>query len=406
MFNKKQFLDINWNFNSKPFMDLLNDAQYAIKTWRKPTNKIKKEVNQIILGWINPKEVRQFVNKLWNFLNSWIDLKTAFWILTKQVKNPKLKQITNEIKTNLDHWLSISDTLKQYAKYFDPLIIALMEVWEKTWSLPKVLLELDKKLLETIELKAKIKWAMIYPVILMFITVCMVIFMLVFILPKITESFKKTWVKLPALTQFLINASDFLINNYLLIVPWAVWFAIFYIFFKSTHIGKLVLDKIALHIPVFGYITKQSNVILFISSFWLLLDAWVLILEAIETTSNVVNNIYFKKDIIRIKNEVETWVKLSNAMWLNITNKEMFFSNPYFPEELVHMISIWEETGTIWKSIDKVWVNFTKELKRYISNLMSMLEPFIIVFVWAIVWTIVIAIMLPFFNLAKVAKKM
>ncbi len=82
------------------------------------------------------------------------------------------------------------------------------------------------------------------------------------------------------------------------------------------------------------------------------------------------------------------------------------FSNPYFSEDLVHMISIWEETGTISKSVEKIWINYSKELKRYISNLMTMLEPFIIVFVWILVWTIIVAIMLPFFNLVKVAKKM
>lgn len=406
MFKQKKFIDINWNFNSAPFMELINNAQYAIKTGKKPTWRSKKEVNQIVIWWIAPKEIRQFINKLWNFLNSWIDLKTAFWILTKQIKNPKLKQIVNEIRINLNHWLSISDTLKQYAKYFDPLIISLIEVWEKTWSLPKVLIELDKKLLESIELKSKIKWALIYPAVLIFITVAMVIFMMTFILPKITESFKKTWVDLPALTQFMIDISDFLLNHYLLLAWSVIGFIIFFIVFKWTHIWKLVLGKIYLNLPVFWFIIRQNNVILFINSFSLLMDSGVLMLEALETSANVVWNIYFKKDIIRIKNEVETWVKLSNAMWLTVNNREIHFANAYFPEDLVHMISIWEETGTIGKSIERVWVNYTKELKRYIANLMTMLEPFIIVFVWALVWTIVISIMLPFFNLAKVAKKM
>lgn len=130
-------------------------------------------------------------------------------------------------------------------------------------------------------------------------------------------------------------------------------------------------------------------------------------LEALETTANIVPNIQFKKDIIRIKNEVEAGIKLSNAMGITIgNNKETTFHNSFFPEDLVHMVSVGEETGTIGKNIEKVGQNYTKELKRFIANLMAALEPFIIVFVGALVGTIIVAIMLPFFQLAKVAKNL
>lgn len=406
MFWQKKFLDINWNFDSTLFMGLLNNARQAMRTGKKINQKTRSDFWNIVIWWISEKEIRMFVNKLWSFLTSWIDLKSSFWILTKQVKNPKLKQITDEIRWNLDHWLSISDTLKQYWKYFDPLIIALLEVWEKTWTLPRVLIELDKKLLDTIELKSKIKWALIYPFILIFITIAMVVFMMTFILPKITWSFQKTWVELPWLTRWMIAVSDVLLNHYVIIIVAVLVLITAFMAFKRTHIWKIALWHIALRIPVFWYIVKQWNVLLFINAFSLLLDSWVLVLEALETTANVVWNIHYKRDIIRVKNEVETWIKLSNAMWLNVSNNEILFSNKYFPEDLVHMISIWEETWSIARSIEKVWINYSKELKRYIANLMTMLEPFIIVFVWALVGTIVIAIMLPFFNLVKVAWKM
>ncbi|MDD2566321.1 MAG: type II secretion system F family protein [Candidatus Gracilibacteria bacterium] len=406
MFGQRKFLDINGNFDTTLFMEILSNSRHALKTGKKPSFKIKSEFGAIVIGGIAEKEIWFVVSKLGSFLTSGIDLKTAFSILAKQIKNPKLKQIIDDIRINLDHGLAISDTLKQHSKYFDPLIIALIEVGEKTGTLPRVLTELDKRLLETIELKAKIKGALIYPVILILITLIMVIFMMTFILPKITGAFQKTGVAMPALTQFMINISNFIMNNYILLIFGTIGFAIAFIIFKSTHIGKLALGKISLNLPVFGYIVKQGNVLLFIHSFSLLLDSGVLVLEALETTANVVGNIYYKKDIIRVKNEMETGVKLSNAMGLNVSNREIIFSNAYFPEDLVHMISIGEETGSIGKSMEKVGINYGKDLKRYISNLMTMLEPFIIVFVGALVGTIIIAIMLPFFNLAKVAKKM
>jgi type IV pilus assembly protein PilC len=106
-------------------------------------------------------------------------------------------------------------------------------------------------------------------------------------------------------------------------------------------------------------------------------------LEALETSANVVPNMHFKKDIIRIKNEVETGIKLSVAMGLSTENRKdtAAFHNPYFPEDLVHMVNVGEETGTIGTSIFKVGQNYQKALRRYISNIMTALEPIIIVFV-------------------------
>ncbi|EKD30238.1 MAG: hypothetical protein ACD_78C00114G0001, partial [uncultured bacterium (gcode 4)] len=165
-FQKKRFIQPDGTFDSTLFLKLLDDARYAIKTGKKPGHFTRKETQWIIIGGIAPKEIWQFINKLSSFLASGIDLKSAFSIVQKQVKNQKLKNIVNEIRLNLDHGLSISDTLKQYKKYFDPLIIALIEIGEKTGTLPKVLSELEVSLLESIELKSKIRWAMIYPAIL------------------------------------------------------------------------------------------------------------------------------------------------------------------------------------------------------------------------------------------------
>lgn len=157
LFQKKRFIQPDGTFDNALFQQLLNNARYALKTGKKPGHFLRKETQAVIIGGIAPKEVWSFINKLSSFLSSGIDLKSAFSIVYKQVKNQKLKMIVNEIRLNLDHGLSISDTMKQYKKYFDPLIISLIEVGEKTGSLPKVLAELEVSLLESIELKAKIR---------------------------------------------------------------------------------------------------------------------------------------------------------------------------------------------------------------------------------------------------------
>ena len=157
--------------------------------------------------------------------------------------------------------------------------------------------------------------------------------------------------------------------------------------------------------PVFGYVVQQSNIIYFIQSFTILLDSWVLLLESIKTASQVVPNLAYKKEIIRIKNEVEVWLTMSKSLGLNLEYESAVYLNDYFSEEFAYVVSTGEETGSLSDSLKKIWHNYNWELQRYIGNLSTMMEPIIIVVVGILVGTIVVAIMLPFFELSKVAKK-
>lgn len=399
------FYDKYWNFNNEKFVKLLELARKAkykkTKAW---LGKFNMEIT--LFNTVSQKELWQFINKFAIFINSWIDLKWALNILVKQIKNPYLKNIVNEMKENINHWISINETMQQYPKVFDPLTSALIWVWEKTWQLWHILTELDNNLIDNIELKWKVKGAMIYPVILFSLTIIMTIFMMIFIVPRITGAFEKAWSELPALTQVVVKISNFFINDWPILVLLVVWIVMFYKFLNSTYFWKITLANIAIKMPVFWYIVKQSNIVYFIKSFTILLDSWVLLLESIKTASKVVPNLAYKKEIIRIKNEVEVWLTISKSLWLNLDYESSVYLNKLFPEDFAYIVSTWEETWSLSTSMKKVWVNYNSELKRYIWNLSSMLEPIIIVIVWWLVWTIVIAIMLPFFEMWKIAQQL
>lgn len=399
------FFDKYWNFDNSKFLELLTLAQKWAKNKRlNKKNGLNIEIN--LFNSVSQKELWQFINKLSIFINSWIDIKWAFNILVKQTKNPYLKKIATEIKLNIDYWIWISESMMQYPKVFDTLMIALIWVWEKTWTLGKILTEMDKRLLENIELKAKVKWALIYPVILLFLTISMVTFMMIFIIPKVTESFAETWTELPYLTQIVINISDFFRYQWWIILWTLVWIILFIQLFKKTYIWELFFWYIAINMPVFWYIIRQSNIIYFINSFAILMESWVLLLDSLKTASQVVPNIHYKKEIVRVKNEVESWLTISKSLGLNLEYDTNIYLNKLFPEEFAYIVNTWEETWTLSESLKKIWNNYTNELKRYIWNLATMLEPFIIIIVWSLVWVIVIAIMLPFFKLWEIAKKM
>ena len=398
------FFDKYGNFENKKFLTLLTEAQKWLKKKRSNAKGLNVEIN--LFNSVSAKELWQFVNKLSIFINSWIDIKWAFNILVKQTKNPYLKKIANEIKVNIDYGIGISESMMQYPKVFDSLLIALVWVWEKTWSLGRILAEMDKKLLENIELKWKVKWALIYPVILLFLTFSMVTFMMIFIIPRITESFADTGTALPALTQFVIHISDFFRYDWHILLAWILWLIALMKTLKMTYHGELLLWYIAINLPIFWHIIRQSNIIYFINSFSLLMESWVLLLDALKTASQVVPNIHYKKEVVRIKNEVESGLTISKSLGLNLEYDTNVYLNKLFPEEFAYIVNTGEETGTLSDSLKKIGNNYSSELKRYIGNLATMLEPFIIVIVWILVGTIVIAIMLPFFKLWEIAKKM
>ncbi len=404
MFFSKKFYDKYWGFDNTKIIELLNKAQKSSLKVKKGNNAVKKDF--LLFASVSKKELWQFINKLSIFMNSWIDIKWALWMLVKQMRNPLLKKIIWEMKTNIDHGITLHETMLTYPKVFDSLTIALIEVWEKTWQLWKILAELDTNLLQNIELKWKVKWAMIYPIILLCLTLSMVIFMMVFIVPKVTESFKKAWSELPWLTQMIVNVSDFFKNDYLtIVISFFVTFILIKLI-KKTNPWKVLFATIATKLPIIWFVIKQSNIIYFIKSFTILVDAWVLLLEALRTSSNVVPNLLYKRELIRIKNEVEVWLTISKSLWLNIEYDASVYLNKLFPEEFAYVVNTWEETWSLSNSLKKVWLNYNSELKRYIWNLSSMMEPIIIVIVWFLVGTIVVGIMLPFFEMWKVAKNL
>ena len=405
MFFETGFYDEFWNFNNKKFIKLLVDTKIA--KFQKQTLKwgnLHKEIT--LFNSVSKKEMWQIINKLSIFINSWIDIKWAINILIKQIRNPYLKKIIIELKENINHWIGMSETMNQYPKVFDSLTISLISVWERTGQLWKILAELDTSLLENIELKWRVKWAMIYPIILFTLTLLMVIFMMIFIVPRISATFEKTWTALPWLTQFVVDISNFFINDWWKLLIWI--FLIIWILklLNKTYYWKTFFAKFFTELPIFWYIVKRSNIIYFIKSFTILLDSWILLLEAIKTSSKVVPNLAYKREIIKIKNEVETWLTISKALWLNLEYESNIYMNKLFPEEFTYVVSVWEETWTLSDSMKKIWYNYNWELKRYIWNLSSMMEPIIIVIVWILVGVIVVAIMLPFFEMWKVAKNL
>lgn len=399
------FFDKYWNFNNDSFNKLLKDSRKSLSN-PKSKNNINKNMDIVLFESVNKKELWWFINKLSIFVNSGIDVKWALWILAKQTKNPFMKRVTIEMRNNIDYWITLSETMKQYPQIFDNLTTALIWVWEKTWTLWKILKELDTSMIESLEIKWKVKSAMIYPIILIVITMLMVTIMMIVVVPNIVEWYSKVWADLPGITRMVIAISDFMVDSWYLMLAYVTSFFIWIRMIKNTYLWWIWFAHLAIHTPLIKFLVRQSNIVYFINAFTLLLNSWVLLLESLGTASGVMTNVLYKKEVIRIKNEIESGLSMSKSLWLNTNYEDAVYLNKYFPEDFAYVVNTWEETWTLAESLRKIGQNYNSELKRFIANFSTLLEPFIIVLIWWIVGTIILAIMLPMFQMAELAKQM
>jgi len=349
---------------------------------------------------ISTKEKLNFLEAFSNLLNSWIPISNALKIIEYQTKNKKTKILIKQIQKNINLWINLEKSFSEFPKIFNNFDISLVKMWEVTWKMWEVIETIKNKEEKQKELKSKVIWALIYPMVIITLATWMIAIFMVFVIPKITKMYKDAKVNLPSLTQNVIAVSDFLQKNYILIIIWIIFFITLIKFFKTHKKTKIYWDKFILKIPIFWKIIRKKILALFTSSMWTLLSQWVMINDSLNIAAGALENDYYEKEIKRIAKNISAWKNLSEEMWINLItqNKE----SPYFPIELSSVVKIWEQTGKMPFLLTKISKKYNKEIDILVKNLSTAIEPLVIIWVGSIVWTIIMAVMLPFFNMVNV----
>jgi len=342
-----------------------------------------------------------FLESLSNLLNSWIPLLNAIEIILLQSKNKTIKNILLKLKDKLKNGSSLSEALFIFPNIFTQFDISIIEMWEITWWLWESVEIIQIKEEKTRELKQKIMWALIYPIVIISLATIMIIVFMVYVIPKIQDMYKDAKVNLPSLTQTIIDISTFMQDNLIYLIIWFFVFISAIIYLRNNKITKIYFDKALLHLPIFWVLFRKKIIALFSNNLWTLISKWIIINKALEISSKALENDYYEKEIQKIIIWVSKWEQLSNLMWINdLSNwkKENFL----FPLELSSVINIWEQTWKLAELLLKISSKYNKEIDNIVKNLATAIEPIVIVWVWLIIWTIIMAIMLPFFNMVNV----
>jgi len=370
---------------------------------QKYLDKIKSYLNTDTVNYnisISSKEKINLLEQLSNLLNSWIPLMNSFKIIMYQTRDKKMKLLFKSMIDNLNKWDSLKDVLNKYKNIFNIFDISIIEMWEMTWKLWDSIETIKIKEEKSKELKSKIIWALIYPMVIITLSLWMILVFMIYVIPKITAMYKDAKVNLPSLTQTVIDISDFLQKNIYEIILWLIIFIVLFIAFKKHPKTKIYFDKAILHLPIFWSLIQKKILSLFTSSVSILLGSWVIINKSLEISSRALNNDYYEKALKQMIVDVSMWKTLSWCMWID--EIQTWKQNFLFPIELASVVKIWEETWKLSPLLKRISIKYTKQIDELVKWMQTAIEPIVIVFVWWIIWTLIMAIMLPFFNMVNV----
>jgi len=364
----------------------------VLKKQKKEKVDFMSRINQFLLSLqkIKTKEKVIFYRLLSTMTNAWMWLVKSISVLEKQEKNPVFKIVLWRFREELSQGKKLSYCMEMYPTSFEEAEIWIIKSWEKTWWLNKILSDLADQIEKVESISWKIKWAMMYPLFIVIVVILVVSVMMIMVVPKLLEIFEDRWW-LPNSTKLLIIFSNAFKNYWFVFILVFLVLFIFISIWKKTPNWKYIYDNIILKIPVFWWINKKLILSKFSRVFSWLLSSWVSVVESLNIVSDAVWNESYKQRILLLTQDVQQWIKIWESLdW-----------DKLFPEMMIQMIQVWEQTAKLDKTILKVADFYDEQVDSTISVLNKLLEPFIIVFLATIVWFIAIAIMQPIMNLAN-----
>ncbi len=319
-----------------------------------------------------------------------VSQKAGLWLidslnsLQKSEENKGLRIIIKDLIRQLSQWVSLADAMGNHDYFFLVDEVELVRSSQVTGNLVETLYDIAEELENIEKINNKIKKALIYPVMLIGISIIAVALLLMFAIPSIVSIFPEDGI--PSITVFMMSVSGFLQKSwYILVLLW-IWLVILYKFLYSNVLPfKIFIDKMAVTLPVIGWVVRTSYMYKFsrlLSQFY---AAWINPVVSLKLMSNIFKNYEYKKKAIEIKKDLETWFTFFESMeWTKL-----------FDPILVQIIHVWEDTGTTTEVLNRISGFYKEQLSTKIDVLMWFLEPFLMIFIAGMIGIIVASVFIP-----------
>lgn len=350
-----------------------------------------KEFNIPTFGaGVDSKELAIFTRQFSVMIDAGLPLVQCLEILAGQQENKTFQKVLNGVRGSVEGGATLSASMKQHEKVFDPLYYNMVEAGETGGILDTILQRLSTYIEKNVKLKRAVKSAMIYPIAVMSIAVLVIALLLWKVVPIFVDLFNGLGVNLPLPTRIVIALSHFVGSIYgLLIVVFAVGGIVALKLWYGTPQGRFAIDSIILKIPVLGIVMRKIAVARFTRTLGTLISSGVPILEGLDITAKTSGNAVVEKAISQTRKAVEAGRSLVEPL------KE----TDVFPGMVTQMIGVGEQTGAMDAMLQKIADFYEDEVDSAVKDLLTALEPIMIVFLGLVVGGIVISMYLPLFSL-------
>ena len=338
---------------------------------------------------VKSSDIVSLTRHLYDLIDSGVPILRALETSSRQVKNIYFKNVVEQIRASVEEGNSFSLSLEAYPHVFPPLYINMVKSGETSGKLNVVLGRLTESLEKDQEMISKARTSLIYPLLILGVGMMTIFVLLTFVIPRLTEMFEDLSADLPWPTLFLINISDFLAQFWWIIVL-ALGVGIFYLKeFSRSGEGKLFIDKMKLNIPVIGKLIESIEIARFARTLATLLDSGVIIVSALNSVSDILENEALKTDIKKVARQVSAGSSLT----------ESFQYSRFFSRSAIDMISTGEQAGRVESSLHKLANVYEKQSDQMMKTITALVEPVLIVVIGSVVGFVVIAMLLPIFEM-------
>lgn len=353
----------------------------------------KKERSPLFrLKRVSEKELALFTRQFATVLEAGLPIIRALDTLAMQQKNPYFREVINDIKRRVEGGSSLSEAMALYPKVFSDLYVQMVRSGESSGNLDVVLKRLANYLEKIVSIKAKVKHAMIYPSVIIFVTIAVVSILMIFVIPKFAELFVEGGQQLPLPTQILIDISRNF--KYIIVLFFLTIVTVIFLlkYFRRHEKGKYQTDKILLHLPIVGELFLKASLSRLTRTLANLIGAGVPLLQAISIAGQISGNKVIEKAMEEVRLNVSTGQPMADTM----------FYTGVFPYMVVEMVRVGELSGNIEEMLTKIADFYEEEVDRMVQTLSTLIEPILIVVLGVVVGAILIALYLPIFKLGEV----
>jgi len=333
-----------------------------------------------------------FVQNLGIMLKAGISLSISLKTLSKQTSNKKFAKVIQDISNNVEKGVSFTESLKPHENVFGVLFINMIESGEISGKLEEVLSQLYIQLKKNHELISKVKGALTYPVVILIAMLGIGTFMMISIVPKITDMFRDLDAELPLATKIIISMCDALSQHGILAAIMLIFTVLLIVRIYKTNKGKYFFHNILLKMPIIGPIVKKVNIAKFSRTVSSLLKTDIMIVKTFEITAGVLGNVYYRQAL----NEMSEKVQKGGSIYEIISSYENLF-----PPVVIQMISVGEETGELAYILEELAQFYEGEVDEIMNSLPSIIEPILILVLGSAVGVMAVAIMMPMYSIGS-----